>query len=302
MHPYPKQIFSLQQQIQSYVDAGMIMDPADDIPGVLTRIGYYRLRGYCFHLYDNSSKKYQPGTKFSDVVLLYNFGVELSHLLFGMLTSIEVALRARFSEALLTYGDALILSDPSIFADKQLYWKNMGAIASEIARSNDVFIKHNFDNHNGQIPLWAVVEILSFGTLSKLIKNMEASSGAAYSILAGYYKYKTANGNLVSPSQKMLSSWIHSVSVLRNMCAHSGRIYNRSINTTPELLAVDRITPQPRYNGLYQMMLAMKYLRPSDDLWNDFVNQFKGLKLKYDTVIELKRMNFPPDWEAHFAL
>lgn len=100
----------------------------------------------------------------------------------------------------------------------------------------------------------------------------------------------------------MLSTWIHSVSVLRNMCTHSGRIYNRSINTAPELLDIDRITPQPRYNGLYQMMLAMKYLRPGDDLWNDFVNRFKSLKLKYDTVIELKRMNFPPDWEAHFAL
>ena len=302
MHPYPKQILTRQQQIQSYIDAGMVVEPSDLAADVLSRVGFYRLRGYCFHLYDNSTKRYAPGTKFSDIVSLYNFDMELSHLLFGMLTSIEIALRARLNEALLTYGDALVITDPTPFKDKSLYWKNMSAISSEIARSNDVFIKHNFDNHNGQIPIWAVVETLSFGTLSKLIKNIDTSSGTAYSVLAGYYRYISSNRNTVSPSQKMLSSWIQSVSVLRNICAHNGRIYNRVINTTPELLAVDRISPQPRYNGLYQVMLAMKYLRPNDQIWTDFVSQFKQLKTKYDAVIDLNRINFPVDWEAHFAI
>lgn len=302
MHPYPKQIFTLRQQIQSYVDAGMIVEPSDSAEDVLTRVGYYRLRGYCFHLYDNSTKQYVPGTKFSDIVSLYNFDMELSHLLFGMLTSIEIALRARLNEALLTYGDALILSDPTPFKDKALYWKNMSVISSEIARSNDVFIKHNFDKHDGQIPLWAVVETLSFGTLSKLIKNIDTSSGTAYSVLAGCYQYKTVAGKTVAPSQKMLTSWIQSVSILRNICAHNGRIYNRTINTIPEILAVDRVTPQPKHNGLYQVMLAMKYLRPNDQVWTDFATQFKQLKTKYDAVVDLKRINFPTDWEAHFTV
>ena len=74
MHPYPKQIFTLQQQIQSYVDAGMVIEPNDSAEDVLTRIGYYRLRGYCFHLYDNSTKQYASGTKFSDVVSLLGQG------------------------------------------------------------------------------------------------------------------------------------------------------------------------------------------------------------------------------------
>ena len=280
----------------------MVVEPSDSAADVLTRVGFYRLRGYCFHLYDNSTKQYAPGTKFSDIVSLYNFDMELSHLLFGMLTSIEIALRARLNEALLTYGDALIITDPTPFKDKSLYWKNMSAIASEIARSNDVFIKHNFDNHDGQIPIWAVVETLSFGTLSKLIKNIDTASGTAYSVLAGLYLYKTATGKTAAPSQKMLTSWIQSVSILRNICAHNGRIYNRAINTTPEILTVDPITPQPRYTGLYQMLLAMKYLRPNDQIWTDFVTQFKQLKTKYIAVIDLNRINFPADWEAHFTL
>ena len=51
---------------------------------------------------------------------------------------------------------------------------------------------------------------------------------------------------------------IQGVSVLRNMCAHNSRIYNRTIHTTPEILDADKITPPPAHNGLYQILLAMK--------------------------------------------
>lgn len=205
-------------------------------------------------------------------------------------------------EALLIYRDPLILNDPVAFDDKKLYWQNLATVSSEIARSNDVFIKHSFDNHDGQIPLWAVVEVLSFGTLSKIIKNLKTGTGTAYSELAEAYKYKTPSGNMAKPKKKMLSSWVHAASILRNMCAHNSRIYNRSINTTPELVSTDRMNPQPRYNGLYQTALAMKYLRPSDKAWNDFVNDFTVLLTKYNAVVDLSRMNFPLDWAAHFSL
>lgn len=253
-------------------------------------------------MYDNTTRKYQPNTKFSDVLSLYQFDTALSHLVFSMLSAIEVALRVRLIESLLTYNDPLILNDPIVFDDKKIYWQNAGVIASEIACSNDVFIKHNFANHGGQIPLWAVVEVMSFGTLSKTIKNLETGTGTAYSSMAEFYKYKTPNGNMAKPNKRMLSSWVHSVSILRNMCAHNSRIYNRTINTAPELIALDRINPQPHYTGLYQIALAMKYLRPTDKSWTDFVADFKKLLMRYHAVVDLKRMNFPADWETHFAI
>ena len=125
-----------------------------------------------------------------------------------MISKIEVALRVRLVEALLIHGEPLVLQDSSIFKEKKLYWQNMSTVASEIARSNDVFIKHNFDNHEGEVPVWAVVEVLSFGTLSKIIKNLKTGTGSSYSILAANYQYKSKKGNLVNPSQKMLASRI----------------------------------------------------------------------------------------------
>ena len=66
-------------------------------------------------MYDNSTKQYVPGTKFEDILKLYLFDQELSVLIFAMISKIEVALRVRLVEALLTHGDALILQDSSIF-------------------------------------------------------------------------------------------------------------------------------------------------------------------------------------------
>ena len=302
MYQYPKQILTIEQQVQSYIDAGMIITLREDVEDALKSIGFYRLRGYSFHLYDNSTKKYVPGTKFEDIIKLYQFDQELSTLIFSMISKIEVALRVRLVESLLVYGDALILQDSSIFKDKKTYWKNMSTIASEIARSNDVFIKHNFDNHEGEVPVWAVVEVLSFGTLSKTIKNLKTGIGSAYSMLASNYQYTSKKGNLVNPSQKMFASWVQAVSILRNMCAHNSRIYNRTIHTAPEILDIDKVTPLPAHNGLYQILLAMKYLRSSDIEWMLFVNELVKLIENNSSVLNLAAMNMPTDWKVHLSV
>lgn len=305
MAPYPKQILTIPQQLQSYMNAGMQISSQNEVIDALQSVGYYRLRGYSFHLYDNKTKKYHPGINFSDVLKLYHFDRELSHLLFGMASSIEVALRCRLCDAMLVHGDALILTNPSYFSDKQLFWKNLATLSNEISRSNDVFIRHNYENHNGEIPLWAAVEVTSFGTLSKIIKNLQTGTGSAFSSIASHYCYQSAKGKPVTPSHKMLCSWIQAVVVLRNICAHNSRIYNRTISTHPTILIADQITPvtpNPQHNGLYQILLAMKYLRPSDDVWKSFFSDMQSLFAKYQGCFDYGRMNFPADWQAHLQI
>lgn len=300
MYQYSKNFLSVTQLIQKLTNAGMTISSQNEAKMALTTIGYYRLKGYSFQWIDPVTKKYIPGTDFSNVLKLYRFDSELSHLLFSYLSQIEVALRARLVNAFQITQDALILNDPSAFKNKQLYWKNQSTIASEIFRSNDVFIEHNFINHDGAIPLWASVEVMSFGSLSKIIKNLKTGNQSVFSTLIQHYQFKNNHGIYVNPSKDMFTSWIQSASIMRNICAHNGRIYNRAISTRPQLISSDIIHPQPRYNGLYQIMLSMKYLRPDDESWISFVNDFKYLLGKYSGIYDLGRMNFPADWEKHF--
>ena len=121
-------------------------------------------------------------------------------------------------------------------------------------------------------------------------------------MLAANYQYKSKKGNMVNPSQKMLASWIQGVSVLRNMCAHNSRIYNRTIHTTPEILDADKVTPSPVHNGLYQILLAMKYLRSSDEEWTVFVDTFDKLIQNNIGVVSPTAMNLPTDWKTHLSV
>lgn len=154
MYQYPKTILTIQQQKQAYIDSGVEISSLQEVEEAMRTIGYYRLRGYSFQLYDNVSKKYKAGTKFRDILKIYYFDQKLSNLIFFMISKIEVALRVCLVEALLEYGDALILQDSSIFKDKKKYWQNMSIVSSEIARSNDLFIKHNFNKYEGEVPVW----------------------------------------------------------------------------------------------------------------------------------------------------
>ena len=128
MFQYPKQILTIPQQVKSYDDAGMVIPSRENLENALKSIGFYRLRGYSFHLYDNAAKKYLPGTNFEEILKLYHFDQTLSILIFSMISKIEVALRVRLVEAMLVHGDALILQDSSIFKEKKLYWQLITSI------------------------------------------------------------------------------------------------------------------------------------------------------------------------------
>ena len=53
---------------------------------------------------------------------------------------------------------------------------------------------------------------------------------------------------------------------------------------------------------LYQILLAMKYLRSSDKEWTVFVDAFDKLIQKNISAVSLTAMNLPVDWKAHLSV
>lgn len=68
MYEYPKQILTISEQIQSYVDAGMIIDSYENVKNAMKSIGYYRLKGNFFYDFkDRSSFKSKISRIFVDL-------------------------------------------------------------------------------------------------------------------------------------------------------------------------------------------------------------------------------------------
>ena len=59
-----------------------------------------------------------------------------------------------------------------------------------------------------------------------------------------------------------------------------------------------KVTPPP----LYQILLAMKYLRSSDDGRTAFVDTFDKLIQNNISIVSLTAMNLPGDWKAHLIV
>lgn len=129
---------------------------------------------------------------------------------------------------------------------------------------------------------------------------MKTGSNTAFSELIKNYKFKNSNERDINPSKDMFTSWIQAVSIMRNICAHNSRIYNRSISTRPQLIYSDVIHPHPRYNGLYQIMLSMKYLRPTEDSWTAFITDFKQLLNNYSVYVIFADLISHPIGKATF--
>ena len=66
---------------------------------------------------------------------------------------------------------------------------------------------------------WIILESATFGTLSKMYKNLKSQlpERAAIANDLGLY------------SAKELSSWLEAISVLRNIIAHQSRLWNRNL-------------------------------------------------------------------------
>lgn len=131
-------------------------------------------------------------------------------------------------------------------------------------------------------PLIERVEILSFGTLSKLYKNMKNTDKKQIASIYGIgYTY--------------LESWIENIAYVRNLCAHYGRLYNAKFTKTPKLYYQDRKLGITN-NRIFGVLCCLKYLLPNDRHWMDFLDSLNLLFEKYPHA-DKTTMGFTKNWQ-----
>lgn len=93
---YNKKALSIADQIAQLRQRGLEIDNASEAVHYLSNISYYRLAGYWWPMQsDKINHVFKEGSKFADVILLYNFDRELRLLVFNAVERIEIGLRTR---------------------------------------------------------------------------------------------------------------------------------------------------------------------------------------------------------------
>lgn len=282
---------TLAEQIRTLRTRGLIIEDEANAASVLERISYFRLADYWRPLEkDKDTHRFIDGSCFTDVVTCYNFDKELKILLFSAIQTIEVAVRAKVIKHFSTASGPFWFMDASQAVNTSHFHSNLARMRTEVARSKETYIKEHFHKYDEPDlpPVWKTLEVVSLGTLSKLIGNFSDSN--AKNLVADDFRL---------PQFLVLDSWLESLTALRNYIAHHARIWNRRFPQKPEMLRRSRypwIANAPRQPfKLYPMLCCIVYWLNAIDDRNTFVADFKALLMKYPSV-NPSAMGFPPLW------
>ena len=217
--------YTIDEQINLLKLRGMLFKEEANAQDLLKNISYYRLKGYWWDMQDDYSlHTFKPDTYFEDVIARYNFDSQLRTILFDALETIEIALRTKMIYHLsLKYGGLWYLNE-SIFIDNDKYKKHVEDLKKEFVRSQELFIKDQKIRHpNTDADSWKILEIASFGTLSKLYKNLQ---------------YQLEEKTIIAKEfglnrHSELYSWLEPITYIRNIIAHHSRLWSRNMVKKP---------------------------------------------------------------------
>ena len=289
---YNKQPISINDQIAILKGRGLIFADEQNAQIVLENISYFRLAGYWRTMEQNiSTHLFRPGSRFEDVVARYNFDSELKTLIFAAIQQIEISVRTRIIHFFSLAHGAFWFLDDTLAEDEDLFNENLSYLRTELSRSHDEFIAEHFRKYDepDMPPAWKTLEVASFGTLSKLYKNMNDNA----------VKKQVARSFNI-PQHKCLQSWLATLTIVRNTCAHHARLWNAHFSMVPRTNERMRgnwiANRQFSSDKLYPSLCCIAYWLNSINPQNTFVQEFKSLLKKYSSV-QPAMMGFPRGWE-----
>ena len=273
----------IEGQISNLEEKGLIINDIDFAKRILNDISYFRLiKGYSLE-FKPKNGKYNPNTTFEKILDLYFFDEEMRHELFIIIETIEVNARCRIANHISNKYGVHGYLDRSIFKNEEYYDKFMEDVDEEVKRNFRAPFVKNFQNNyeKRDLPIYALVEICSFGTLSKLYKNLNNSDKKEIAKAYGIgYTY--------------VESWLESISYVRNICAHYGRIYNAKLTKKP-MMYKQYSEMDVSNERIFAVLLCMKKLINDESKWHSFVDRVEALIIRHKSI-NTKSIGFIDNW------
>ena len=295
---YSKPALSINAQLRQLKRRGLTVTDHATAKHYLRSVGYYRLEGYWWTMQRDAVRHlFRRGSTFADVVTRYNCDRELRLIALNMIERVEIGVRTQVIYHLAMTHGPFWFEDPALAKHPGHHAANLRKLEREVRRSQEKFIvehrrKYHRDPRNP--PAWKSLEVVSFGLLSKMYRNLDDGLPEKTAIAA----------NLGLPTVPLLENWLHAIALLRNVCAHHSRLIERVLTVWPNLPA--RL-PAPWMNAAgvnaqsaYADLCCLQYLLHAISPDNRFPQRLTQLQTDYPSV-NLATFGFPANWQ-HQAL
>lgn len=244
----------------------------------------------------DGSHQFNSGVTFNDIVQHYQFDKKLRSLFLVYIERLEIALRARLSNSFSLNHGFYWYTEYDLFADKQIYDSINAEIKEYFGDPQERFLKAFQNKYTSESlpPSNMAMEILTMGKLSRLYQGVVNK--------AEKLEISLAFGTI----PKILSSWFITLTIIRNICAHHSRLWNRNLSASKPIIPNKR---KERFNGeipdnfassLYGVISICDRMLGNINPNNSFIEKMEGLLDEYPAV-NTKLMGFPVNWKEHPA-
>lgn len=145
------------------------------------------------------------------------------------------------------------------------------------------------------IPLWVLIEELTFGELENLITQLKPTYIKKWTISTYNERYN-----------KVMKGWLSSIRHLRNKVSHNSRLYNGHFTSVPAIIKADRRTHfskhEEQQNKLFSCLYVLKKLLIYCDIndqkkWNLFLEELESTINGIRHILEIEnRLCFHHNW------
>lgn len=310
-----KEFKTIDEQINLLIDRGISFDDVDKAKKLLLTNNYYNIINGYKDLFLSENDKYISGATFEEIYALYDFDRSLREILLKYILKIENTLRTLISYYFSQeHGNDNYLRIDSfetfsnINTTEQTKLKRLEYIQELIIKiqqktskaiSTKDYIKHYMLNY-GFVPLWVLINIFSFGELSRFLEVMKQKERIKISVQ-------------FNCKEEELIQFVRIMNYYRNLCAHDERIYNTKVPKYlyikdceyHELLKIEKDNQMYKYgkSDLFALIIAFKYLLSEED-FNTLFNKINGRIISLSKRLYTKNindileiMNFPNNWK-----
>ena len=283
---------TINEQLDILRSRGLTINDETKAKDFLLRNNYYRISGYSLTLRKNDT--FSKSATFQNIIDIYNFDHELRHILLQYLEVIEVQMKSVYVyEFTKVHGPTGYL-DETFFTNKAKHKEIIDKAEQQKAQRlpHEAYLKHFVKDLHQDVPLWAYVDLLTISDISFLYSISEQPIKDAVA---------RAFGLTMNKGAAILGSYMHSMTIIRNLCAHGSRIYNRLFEQKPSLNKKEKALLRKNSNGeldnahFYGFLLIMRRILPVDE-FSEMRNSIVMLTKKYPFV-RMDYYGFRSDWE-----
>lgn len=284
--------YRTNKELIEYISSkGVIVSDKEDALKKIERYTYYSVINTYKSVFKNEKGKYFDKVSFDEIYALFEFDKELKNIILRYCLEIETVIKAIMANQISqVYGvkNYLDISNWDASINDTIKKNLIDKINTEIEKDYNTHtaVTHYMDKY-GFIPPFVLVKILTFGITSRYYGLLKQSDRQA---IAKYFKI----------SDKLLKQILKNLTTIRNIAAHSDRLYNYTSKFYLSFKLIDKsYIKSNNITNLYMVIRCMGKLLTEEQylaLYNSINNEIKKMKESIHSISVdkiLNKMGFP---------